>query len=105
MARARRTDPTALDTDLVRERFDASVDFTVGIEEEFQIVDPETHSGIQRFEELEAAAQHDDLLAGSVAGELISSEIEIRSGRGETFQDAVARQREARDRGRKRRPR
>src|SRR4029079_17106205 len=37
-------------------------------------------------------------LAESVAGELIKSEIEIRSGRGETFSDAVARQREARSR-------
>ncbi len=38
------------------------------------------------------------MLAESVAGELIRSEIEIRSGRGETFADAVARQREARSR-------
>jgi carboxylate-amine ligase len=36
------------------------------------------------------------VLAESVAGELIRSEIEIRSGRGETFADAVAKQREAR---------
>jgi glutamate---cysteine ligase / carboxylate-amine ligase len=38
------------------------------------------------------------VLAEAVAGELIKSEIEIRSGRGETFADAVARQREARSR-------
>ena len=38
------------------------------------------------------------MLADSVAGELIESEIEIRSGRGEDFADAVARQREARAR-------
>ena len=38
------------------------------------------------------------MLAESVAGELIESEIEIRSGRGATFADAVARQREARAR-------
>ena len=36
------------------------------------------------------------MLAESVAGELIKSEIEIRSGRGETFADAIERQREAR---------
>jgi glutamate---cysteine ligase / carboxylate-amine ligase len=36
------------------------------------------------------------VLAESVAGELIRSEIEIRSGRGDTFADAVAKQREAR---------
>ena len=38
------------------------------------------------------------MLAESVAGELIKSEIEIRSGRGENFADAVARQRDARSR-------
>jgi glutamate---cysteine ligase / carboxylate-amine ligase len=38
------------------------------------------------------------VLAEAVAGELIKSEIEIRSGRGENFADAVVRQREARSR-------
>ena len=38
------------------------------------------------------------MLAEAVAGELIESEIEIRSGRGETLADAVAAQREARAR-------
>jgi hypothetical protein len=50
-----RADAAALNTDLAREVFDASVDFTVGIEEEFQIVDPETLLLARRFEELEAA--------------------------------------------------
>jgi carboxylate-amine ligase len=82
----------------VREVFEASTDFTVGLEEEFAILDPRTLSLDQRFEELRAAAQDDPVLAESVAGELIKSEIEIRSGRGENFGDAVARQREARSR-------
>jgi len=85
-----------LDMARAREVFEASEDFTVGIEEEFHILDPETHSLVQRFEELSEAAQADPVLAQAVAGELISSEIEIRSGRGETFADALARQREAR---------
>jgi glutamate---cysteine ligase / carboxylate-amine ligase len=38
------------------------------------------------------------VLAQSLAAELIESEIEIRSGRGETFADATAKQREARSR-------
>jgi glutamate---cysteine ligase / carboxylate-amine ligase len=80
----------------VREVFEASTDFTVGLEEEFAILDPRTLSLDQRFEELRDLAQEDSVLAESVAGELIRSEIEIRSGRGETFADAVARQREAR---------
>lgn len=87
-----------LDMDRVREVFEASEDFTVGIEEEFAILDPETRSLVQRFEELRDAAQLDEVLALSVAGELISSEIEIRSGRGEGLADALARQRDARAR-------
>ena len=82
----------------VREVFEASTDFTVGLEEEFAILDPRTLSLDQRFEVLRSAAQDDPVLAESVAGELIKSEIEIRSGRGENFADAVARQREARSR-------
>jgi carboxylate-amine ligase len=85
-----------LDMVRAREVFEASEDFTVGIEEEFHILDPVTHSLVQRFEELSEAAQADPVLAEAVSGELISSEIEIRSGRGETFADALARQGEAR---------
>ncbi|MEK6229812.1 MAG: YbdK family carboxylate-amine ligase [Actinomycetota bacterium] len=83
---------------LAREAFDASQDFTVGLEEEFGILDPDTLELDHRFEELRVAAQADEVLADSVAGELISSEIEIRSGRGEDLADALARQREARTR-------
>jgi glutamate---cysteine ligase / carboxylate-amine ligase len=87
-----------LDMKRAREIFEDSTDFTVGIEEEFGIVDPGSHSLAPRYEELHAAAQSDDVLKRSVAGELISSEIEIRSDRGETFADAVASQRENRAR-------
>ena len=87
-----------LDMPRVREVFEASTDFTVGLEEEFAILEPRTLSLDQRFEELRLAAQDDPVLAESVAGELIKSEIEIRSGRGENFADAVIRQRDARSR-------
>ena len=87
-----------LDMPRVREVFEASTDFTVGIEEEFAILDPRTRSLDQRFDELRDAAMDDPVLAEAVAGELIRSEIEIRSGKGENFADAVARQREARAR-------
>jgi len=80
----------------VHEAFEASTDFTVGIEEEFAILDPETLSLAHRFEELKDAAGADPVLSEAVAGELIQSEIEIRSGRGESFADAIERQREAR---------
>jgi carboxylate-amine ligase len=88
-----------VDTAGVREAFEASEDFTVGIEEEFGILDPETRSLTQRFEELrDSAAAQDHVLGESIAGELISSEIEIRSGRGATLADALAHQREVRAR-------
>jgi carboxylate-amine ligase len=78
--------------------FADSQDGTVGLEEEFAILDPGTLDLVPRYEELHAAAQADDVLQVAVAGELISSEIEIRSGRGEDLADAAAHQREARAR-------
>src|SRR4029077_2082469 len=75
----------SLDLELVRERFESSTDFTIGLEEEFAILDPATLELEHRFEDVYAACQADEVLAGSAAGELIASEIEIRSGRSETF--------------------
>jgi glutamate---cysteine ligase / carboxylate-amine ligase len=88
----------SLDLDLVRERFESSVDFTVGLEEEFAILDPRTLELEHRFEDVYAACRSDDVLAESAAGELIASEIEIRSGRSQSFEQAKARQRERRAR-------
>jgi len=88
----------SLDLDLVRERFESSTDFTVWLEEEFAILDPLSLELEHRFEDVYAACQADELLAESAAGELIASEIEIRSGRSETFAAAVASQRERRAR-------
>jgi glutamate---cysteine ligase / carboxylate-amine ligase len=87
-----------IDVAAARETFEASADFTVGIEEEFAIVDPETLELVPRFEDLRDAAASDAVLSESVAGELISSEIEIRSGPGADIHDALARQGEARRR-------
>ena len=87
-----------LDRERTREVFDASKDFTIGLEEEFALVDPSSLELVQRFEELYAACERDELLADSAAGELIASEIEIRSGRSEDFAAAVERQRERRTR-------
>ena len=86
------------DLDRAEERFAESVDLTVGIEEEFSILDRETLDLVPRYEELRAAADADPGLAEAVAGELISSEIEVISGAGANFADAVARQRERRGR-------
>ena len=83
---------TGLDLEQAREVFEASTDFTIGIEEEFAILDPQTLELQHRFEDLYAACQANELLAESAAGELIDTEIEIRSGRGETFAEAIERQ-------------
>jgi glutamate---cysteine ligase / carboxylate-amine ligase len=88
-----------IDADRAAESFAAATDFTVGIEEEFAVLDAGTLDLVPRFEELrDLAAAEDPLLSEAIAGELISSEIEIRSGRGEDLADALARQRELRQR-------
>jgi carboxylate-amine ligase len=86
------------DLDAAEQAFAGAPDLTVGIEEEFATLDPATLDMAPRFEELRDAAAGDPVLGESIAGELISSEIEIRSGRGEDLRDALARQREVRTR-------
>jgi glutamate---cysteine ligase / carboxylate-amine ligase len=87
-----------IDLAAARETFERSQDLTVGIEEEYALVHPETLELVPRFETLRDAGADDPVLADAIAGELISSEIEIRSGRGEDLADARAKQREARRR-------
>jgi carboxylate-amine ligase len=87
-----------IDLEAVPQAYAESTDGTIGIEEEFQVLDASSLDMVPRFEELRDAAKADSMLGDSVAGELIASEIEIRSGRGENFADALARQREMRTR-------
>ncbi len=87
-----------IDLDIARATFDASTDFTVGLEEEFALLDPRDLGMAPRFEELRDAAASDPLLSESIAGELISSEIEIRSGRGANLEAARMAQHELRRR-------
>ncbi|WP_249009930.1 YbdK family carboxylate-amine ligase [Conexibacter sp. DBS9H8] len=82
---------TSIDLTAGRALFEEGTDFTVGLEEEFALLDPATLDLSPRYEELSAAARQGEL-ADSVAGELISSEIEIRSGRGTDIDDAIGRQ-------------
>jgi carboxylate-amine ligase len=72
-----------------RAAFTAVPDFTVAVEEEFALLDPETLDLTNRFEELQAAAPGTEL-DGHLVGELIASEVEIRTGRCETFAEAAA---------------
>jgi carboxylate-amine ligase len=90
-------DPHLLDLGDAREIFEESQDFTIGLEEEFAIVDPGTLDLADRFPELYEAAQSDPVLGDSAAGELIASEIEIRSGRSESMTEANERQRTRRE--------
>ena len=66
-------DSSLLDLDVAREVFEASTDFTIGLEEEFAFVDPETLDLVDRYPELHEAALGDEVLAQSAAGELIAS--------------------------------
>ncbi len=52
----------SLDLDRAEEVFAASSDMTVGIEEEFSILDAQTHDLVPRFEELRDAAAADAVL-------------------------------------------
>jgi carboxylate-amine ligase len=89
---------TSLDLDRAAETFAEAADLTVGIEEEFSILHPDTLDLVPRFEELRAAAEDDRLLSESITGELIASEIEIISGIGGDLGDALARQHDRRGR-------
>jgi len=87
-----------VDLDSGRSAFESATDFTVGLEEEFSLLDPDDLGLVPRYEELRVAAELDPVLAESVAGELIASEIEITSGRGEDLSAALIAQRDRRRR-------
>jgi len=72
-----------------REAYENGTDFTLAVEEEFAVLDPETLSLANRFEELQAAAQGTPL-EEHLVGELIASEVEVRTGRCESFAEAAA---------------
>ena len=72
-----------------RERFETETDFTVAVEEEFALLERETHDLVNRFEEVQAASVGTPL-EGHLVGELIASEVEIRTGRCESFAEVPA---------------
>jgi glutamate---cysteine ligase / carboxylate-amine ligase len=72
-----------------RAEFESVPDFTVAVEEEFALLDPETLDLVNRFEELQDAAKETDL-EPHLVGELIASEVEVRTGRCDTFAEAAA---------------
>ena len=74
--------------DLAREQFEEGTDLTLAVEEEFALLDPATLSLVNRFEDIQAAAEGSELRA-HLAGELIASEVEVKTGRCESFDEAV----------------
>jgi glutamate---cysteine ligase / carboxylate-amine ligase len=79
-----------------REAFDEGTDFTVAVEEEFALLDPATLGLVNRFEEVQATAQGTPL-EPHLVGELIASEVEIKTGRCLTFADVPAAMAERRE--------
>jgi glutamate---cysteine ligase / carboxylate-amine ligase len=71
-----------------REAFDGGQDFTIAVEEEFALLDPDTLELTNRFEELKAGAAGTEL-DDHLVGELIASEIEVKTGRCATFAEAA----------------
>ena len=72
-----------------RAQFESATDFTVAVEEEFAILEPESLDLTSRFEDLQAAARG-TALEEHLVGELIASEVEVRTGRQESFADVPA---------------
>jgi carboxylate-amine ligase len=75
--------------DEARARFETATDFTIAVEEEFALLDPESRDLVNRFEEVQTASKGTSL-DGHLVGELIASEVEIRTGRCDTFADVPA---------------
>jgi carboxylate-amine ligase len=67
-----------------RERFDAAEDFTVSVEEEFALLDPVSLELVNRFEDVKAAAQGTSV-EPNLVGELIASEVEVKTGKQASF--------------------
>jgi carboxylate-amine ligase len=78
-----------------REAFENGTDLTVAVEEEFALLDPVTLALENRFEDIFAASRGTDF-EDHVVGELIASEIEVRTGRCESFAEAAATMQERR---------
>jgi carboxylate-amine ligase len=87
MGDEQRVSPEQLIAD-ARERFESATDFTVAVEEEFALLDPSTLELTNRFEEVQAAARG-TALEPHLVGELIASEVEIRTGRCDSFAEVA----------------
>src|SRR3954470_18215651 len=78
-----------------RDAFEHGTDFTLAVEEEFAILDPDSLELVDRFEDLKAASLGTEL-EPHLVGELISSEVEVRTGKCVEFGEAAAKMAERR---------
>jgi carboxylate-amine ligase len=77
------------------EAYENGTDLTLAIEEEFALLDPDSLSLVNRFEEIKAASIGTEV-EPHLVGELIASEVEVRTGRCEEFGEAAEAMRERR---------
>jgi len=75
--------------------YENGTDLTLAIEEELALLDPDSLSLVNRFEDIKAAAVGTEL-EPHLVGELIASEVEVRTGRCEDFGEAAAAMRDRR---------
>jgi carboxylate-amine ligase len=68
--------------------YESGTDLTLAVEEEFALLDPESLGLVNRFEEIKEAARSTDL-EPHLVGELIASEVEVRTGRCAEFGEAA----------------
>src|SRR5438046_6467787 len=78
-----------------RDAFENADDLTVAVEEEFALLDPDTLELTNRFEDVKAGAAGTEL-DEHLVGELIASEIEVKTGRCANFGEAAERMAERR---------
>ena len=83
------TDPLAA-LENARVQFEQAEDFTIAVEEEFAILEPATLEMTPGFERFDVAAREHPTLREMVAGELIRSEVEVRTGKCANFAEAAA---------------
>jgi glutamate---cysteine ligase / carboxylate-amine ligase len=80
---------------LAYEQLESGEDFTVAVEEEFGLLDTATLDLVNRFEEVKAAAAG-TAVDPHLVGELIASEVEVKTGRCGSFAEVPARMAERR---------
>jgi len=72
-----------------REQLESGQDFTVAVEEEFALLDQATLDLVDRFEEVKAASVG-TAVEPHLVGELIASEVEVKTGRCPSFAEVPA---------------